>query len=136
MQKKFEWHECISDEFKGDWDNILLQLENVRTIKIPKKVLNHNEGDVSQRVNLHGFNEASQQSYGSCIYLKFIFKGGKVSAHLNASKSRPAPVKETTIPRLALLDLSSLRPLVSGPQLYYTALGSWPPVPGPTFLEI
>ena len=60
MQKKFEWHECISDEFKGDWDNILLQLENVRTIKIPKKVLNHNEGDVSQRVNLHGFNEASQ----------------------------------------------------------------------------
>ena len=52
-KQKFEWHECISDEFKGDWDNILLDL-------IPTKVLNHNEGDVSQRVDLHGFSEASQ----------------------------------------------------------------------------
>ena len=56
--------------------------------------------------------------------MKSIFKGGKVSAHyLNASKSKPAPVKETIIPGLELLDLSSLRPLVSGPQPYHTALG-------------
>ena len=64
-----------------------------------KKVSNHDEGDPPQRVKLHGFCDTSQQSYGACIYLKSTFKGGKVSVHLIASKSRLAPIKETTIPK-------------------------------------
>ena len=50
-KQKFEWHECISDQFKGDWDNILMHLENVRTIEIPTKVLNQDEGDVHKGLN-------------------------------------------------------------------------------------
>ena len=84
-------------------DDILSYLGNVRTIEIPRKVLNHDEGDPPQRFELHGFSDASQRSYGVVIYFKSISKGGKVSVHLIASKSRLAPIKETTIPRLELL---------------------------------
>ena len=62
-----------------------------------QKRLNHDEGYPPQRIEIHGFSDASQQRYGACIYLKSTFKGGKVSVHLIASKSRLEPIKETTI---------------------------------------
>ena len=72
---KFEWDDSISDEFKSEWGDILSYLGNVKTIEIPRKILNHGKGDPPQRVELQGFSDASQQSYGACIYLKSIFKG-------------------------------------------------------------
>ena len=103
-KQKFKWDESISDEFKGEWYDILSYLGNVRTIEIPRKVLNHDVGDSSQRFELHRFSDTTQQSYCACIYLKFIFRGGKVSVRLIASKSRLAPTKEKAIPKLELLD--------------------------------
>ena len=108
-KQKFEWDENISGEFNGEWDDILSNLGNVRTIEILKKVLKHDEGYLSQRVELHGFSDASQQSYVAYIYLKSIFNNGKVFAHLIASKSRLVPIKESTIPRLKLLSNLILR---------------------------
>ena len=78
-KQKFDWDESISDEFKSEWD-ILSYLGNARTTEIPRK-----PRDPPQRFELHGFCDASQQSYSVCIYLKSIFK--VVSVHLIASKS-------------------------------------------------
>ena len=75
-KQKFEWDENISGEFNGGWDDILSNLGNVRTIEILRKVLQHDEGYLPQRVELHGFGDASQQSYDAWIYLKSIFNGG------------------------------------------------------------
>ena len=66
-EQRFEWDESISDEFKSEWADILSYLGNVRTIEIPRKVLNRDEEDTPQRAKLHGFRDASQQSYGSCM---------------------------------------------------------------------
>ena len=41
--------------------------------------------------------------YAAVVYLKTLYSNGKVSIHLVASKSRVAPMKEQTIPRLELL---------------------------------
>ena len=43
-KQKFEWDENISGEFNGEWDDILSNLGNVRTIEILRKVLQHDEG--------------------------------------------------------------------------------------------
>ena len=69
-KQKFDWDESISDEFKSEWD-ILSYLGNARTTEIPRKPT-----DPPQRLELHGFFDASQQSYSVCIYLKSIFKSG------------------------------------------------------------
>ena len=100
-----EWDESISDEFKSESDDILWYLGNVRAIDIPRTFLNYDERDPPQRVELHGFSNASKQYYGACNILKSIFKGGKISVLLIASKSRLAPIKETTIPRLKLIGI-------------------------------
>ena len=69
-KQKFDWDESISDEFKSEWD-ILSYLGNARITEIPRK-----PRDPPQRLELHGFFDASQQSYSVCIYLKSIFKSG------------------------------------------------------------
>ena len=83
--KKFEWYECISDEFKSEWNDVLSYFGNVWTIGIPRIVLNRHEGHPPRKAELHGFSDSSQQNYGACIYLKSIFNGGKISVHQDLS---------------------------------------------------
>ena len=75
--------------------------------------LNYDEEDPPQKLDLHCFSDASQQSFGACVYLKSKFNAGKVSAHLIASKSRLAPIKVATFPRLGLLGNLMLSRLIN-----------------------
>ena len=53
---------------------------------------------------LYRFSDASEKTYGCCIYLKCITKNNSISSSLVASKSRVTPIKrELSIPRLKLL---------------------------------
>lgn len=42
------------------------------------------------------------KAYGACIYFRAVYSDNTVSCHLIASKSRIAPIKTTTLPRLEL----------------------------------
>ncbi|GFU59767.1 integrase_H2C2 domain-containing protein [Trichonephila clavipes] len=63
-------------------------------------------------IELHGFSDASQSVYGAVVYCKSITSDGKMLVHLIASKSRVAPTKQTTIPRLELCAAVLLAKLV------------------------
>ena len=53
---------------------------------------------------LHGFSDASEKAYGSCLYLKCVTNNNFMSTLLVASKSRVVLYKnKITIPRLELL---------------------------------
>ncbi|XP_035227108.1 uncharacterized protein LOC118199374 [Stegodyphus dumicola] len=53
-------------------------------------------------ISLHCFSDASEVPYAACIFLRAYFEG-KTSVQLVLFKSRVAPAKEVTIPRLELL---------------------------------
>ncbi|GBN45080.1 hypothetical protein AVEN_41565-1 [Araneus ventricosus] len=53
-------------------------------------------------VELHGFADASELAYGAVIYVKSINSYGGSEVKLIISKSRVAPLKFVTIPRLEL----------------------------------
>ncbi|GFV51203.1 integrase catalytic domain-containing protein [Trichonephila clavipes] len=61
---------------------------------------------------LHGFSDASQSAYGAVIYFKSVTSDGRVLVYLISSKSRVAPTKQTTIPRLELCAAVLLAKLV------------------------
>ena len=61
---------------------------------------------------IHGFSDASQRAYAAIVYLRTLYSDGEVSMCLVASKSRVAPMKEQTIPRLKLLGATILAHLV------------------------
>lgn len=52
---------------------------------------------------LHVFVDASPQTYGTAIYVRSINTDGAISTRLLISKSRVAPIKTITLPRLELL---------------------------------
>ena len=51
---------------------------------------------------LHGFSDASEIAFGACVYLRAVTNNDQVSTQLICSKSRVAPLKQLTIPRLEL----------------------------------
>ncbi len=53
---------------------------------------------------LHSFGDASEASYGACVYLRCEHSEG-VHCNLIASKTRVAPMSKQTIPRLELLSI-------------------------------
>jgi hypothetical protein len=53
-------------------------------------------------IELHGFCDASQAGYGACLYVRSIDKEGKFFVNLLCAKSRVAPLKPLTIPKLEL----------------------------------
>nr|XP_029709475.1 uncharacterized protein LOC115255489 [Aedes albopictus] len=53
-------------------------------------------------VQLHCFTDASESAYGTCVYARTVKPNGEVMVMLLASKSRVAPLKKRSIPRLEL----------------------------------
>ena len=58
---------------------------------------------VPAEVRLHGFSDASEQAYVAAIYLRAIYHDGSVTTRLVVAKTRVAPIKKQSIPRLELL---------------------------------
>ncbi|XP_060871338.1 uncharacterized protein LOC132945583 [Metopolophium dirhodum] len=74
-----------------------MQLEELGSLSIARKC----KPCVSEQIELHGFCDASQEAYGACIY-EYVDEDGQVYSRLLCSKSRVAPLKGSTIPRLEL----------------------------------
>lgn len=55
-----------------------------------------------QNVQIHGFCDASNTGYGACIYVRSYGERGHIDVKLLCAKSRVAPLKTVTIPRLEL----------------------------------
>jgi len=55
------------------------------------------------QVEVHGFCDASQRAFGACIYLRAKLDLNDHHSRLLYSKSRVAPLKTVSLPRLKLL---------------------------------
>ena len=53
-------------------------------------------------MEFHHFSDASQNGYGQCSYLRLIDNNDRIHCSLVMGKSRVAPLKPVTIPRLEL----------------------------------
>ncbi|RYE16478.1 MAG: hypothetical protein EOP45_17430, partial [Sphingobacteriaceae bacterium] len=58
--------------------------------------------DGSVKVQIHGFSDSSTAALGAQLYVRVIRQNGKITCNLLVSKTRVAPLKTVTIPRLEL----------------------------------
>ncbi|GFW68925.1 uncharacterized protein TNCV_2918241 [Trichonephila clavipes] len=63
-------------------------------------------------IEIHGFADASERCYGAAVYCKSIKLKSETLVRLITSKSRVAPIKSLTIPRLELCAAVLLAKLV------------------------
>ncbi|XP_037827391.1 uncharacterized protein LOC119615458, partial [Lucilia sericata] len=92
---KLHWDESVPLDIFTEWEQIRAQLKCLNNIKIPRFV------SFNSFTNIHAFADASKKAYGACIYVVSKCEDGMVSS-LVCAKSRVAPVKEVSLPRLEL----------------------------------
>lgn len=100
MQKLWElklgWDTELPDEQMQRWLVFREQLVLVRNIKKRRCVIPAD----AKKLELLGYCDASKAAYGAVLYVKSELKHGTINIQPVCSKSRVAPLKPTTIPRL------------------------------------
>ena len=64
-------------------------------------------------LQFHGFSVASESAYSGVIYLRMVDSNGRLHVPLVTSKTKVAPIKRLTIPRLELCGARLLADLLS-----------------------
>lgn len=96
---KIGWDDAVPMSVQKSWFQIKSQLSLLESIEIPRLIVS---GNSESRICLHGFSDASEQAYGACIYILEEESGRVLSVKLLCSKSRVAPLKMLSLPRLEL----------------------------------
>ncbi|CAL1671962.1 unnamed protein product [Lasius platythorax] len=94
---KLDWDETVPLEIETRWRTYEAQLSLLNTLKILRRVVASSQTNV---IELHGFCDASLDAYGAAIYIKSIDHKGHGEARLLCARSRVAPVKTITLPRM------------------------------------
>ncbi|XP_059057830.1 uncharacterized protein LOC131851357 [Achroia grisella] len=92
------WDEPLTTELNTTWTAIAEALPLLNNFRIPRLVV----CDSYKSLELHVFTDASERAYGACVYVRSINDNGECTVGLLTAKSRVAPIKPTTIPRLEL----------------------------------
>ncbi len=94
-----DWDEAIPEILERKWLNWLGELADLESFKLPR----HHKYFTPQvsQPEIHMFCDASEYGFGAVGYLRYIAKDQVVTTFL-ASKTRVAPLKVLSIPRLKL----------------------------------
>ncbi|XP_013402959.1 uncharacterized protein LOC106168462 [Lingula anatina] len=93
------WDEGLTARLENQWSDWLSQLQYLNTFRIPRCL---NPLDVKfKAAQLHHFSDASECAYGAISYLRLTTEDATHVGILMA-KSRLAPLKGSTVPRLEL----------------------------------
>ncbi|XP_062531657.1 uncharacterized protein LOC134201239 isoform X1 [Bombyx mori] len=95
---KMGWDDTVPDHIARVWNRFDNSLQALDTIRIPRHVI----GVQRMYIELHVFSDASQTAYGACIYIRTVSTDSTVSVRLLISKTKVAPLKTLSIPRLEL----------------------------------
>ena len=92
------------------WQQLYSQLPCINEIQQARYILVHGQ---PHDIQLHGFSDASERYYGCAIYVRSTNSKNHTETHLLCSKSKVAPIKKVTLPRLELCAALLLARLMS-----------------------
>lgn len=97
---RIAWDEKILDKEFTRWKNWIYELREIEKCKIPRCYQLKNFKVMS--IELHVFSDASLKAYSSVAYWRFVLMNGTIHTAFIIAKSRVAPLKSSTVPRLEL----------------------------------
>lgn len=93
------WDDEVPSNILKDWLTYRSDLYQLSELKIPRWI-NTKRNDAL--VELHGFCDASKLAYAAVVYIRVLDDNGHVTVNLVTAKTKVAPIKQISIPRLEL----------------------------------
>lgn len=103
------WDDPLPPELATKWQTFISDSAAISNIRIPRPF----HFSSACHVELHGFSDASESGYAAVLYFKSQLSDGEVIIRQILSKTRVAPLKRVTLPRLELCGAHLLAQLVS-----------------------
>ena len=97
---KIDWDDPLPSEILDIWQQWREELSLLSEKHIPRCYFPKKSQVIA--VELHGFSDASEEAYAGVIYLRTIDSSQRTHVSLVTSKTKVAPIKRHTIPRLEL----------------------------------
>ncbi|XP_046417426.1 uncharacterized protein LOC124178233 [Neodiprion fabricii] len=91
-----KWDDPLPQHISQDWREFHTQGTTFANIRIPRWLIRTN------RIELRGFSDASEQAYADVLYLRALQENGRSETSLIAAKSKVAPLKQVSLPRVKL----------------------------------
>ncbi|XP_070168305.1 uncharacterized protein [Polyergus mexicanus] len=107
--EKVGWDDCLSPQLRDWWTHFRSELSDLTSITIPRWM----SLTPSATVELHGFSDASQLAMAAAVYIKVTPHMTESIITLVCAKTKVAPLKRLTIPRLELTAAVLLSRLIS-----------------------
>jgi len=98
-QVKAGWDDPLPESIQNEWLKCRDDLSQLNEISIPRKITCDG---INIEFQVHGFADASLKAYGACLYLRSTDLAGKNVVNLICAKSKVAPLKVISLPRLEL----------------------------------
>lgn len=100
-RQKLGWDDPLPESDLQRWRDWLKDLPRLENLSIRRCFKPEGFGEVTAS-QLHHFSDASQLGYGAVTYLRLVNKDGKIHCSFVCGKSRLAPLKPLTVPRMEL----------------------------------
>ena len=100
FRRNIGWDEMIPQDLSRQWETWTEQVCDLEKFTVPRCILPKETAELQKE--LHYFSDASEGAYGVAAYLRISQPQGSVHTELLMAKSRLAPLKGMTIPRLEL----------------------------------
>ncbi|XP_017472300.1 PREDICTED: uncharacterized protein LOC108363445 [Rhagoletis zephyria] len=108
---KIDWDDSQPRNVLLRWETFLDNYEHIQKIKIPRWT-NFTPWD---EVEFHGFCDASEKAYAAALYIRVRDRASNNAPHINllVGKTKVAPVKTVSLPRLELCGALLLAELIN-----------------------
>ncbi|XP_062541318.1 uncharacterized protein LOC134209344 [Armigeres subalbatus] len=97
-----DWDDEIGDGEFNQWVKWINVLSKIDSIRIPRCYIAGNVSSSIHSAQLHLFVDASEEAYAAAAYFCFLISDGTIICNLVTAKTKVAPLKPLSIPRLEL----------------------------------
>ncbi|XP_024893055.1 uncharacterized protein LOC112468203 [Temnothorax curvispinosus] len=98
-RETLNWDDVVSAPLLSRWKEIHSRLSHLNRLRIPRWTGLRTD---TSHAEVHGFADASNAAYAAVVYLRVVSSDGHVTITLLIGKSKVAPLKPLSVPRLEL----------------------------------